>query len=156
MAPCRRKAAWKFEESLGSFDGVPRDERAVLTYLVGELWRRVGDIAQATAWFDRVANEILDPTTLDPKGPAPLNRMVSGLTTIAAMPRIDAFSGNLVAYAATPGVLGSDTLVVFDVAGCELQARLPPRVVRAGGDTVRVAVAPESIHLFDPKSEQRL
>src|SRR6185436_18845600 len=35
--------------------------------------------------------------------------------------------------------LGSDTLVVFDVAGCELQARLPPRVVRRAGDPVRVA-----------------
>ena len=39
----RRKAAWKFEEALERFDGVARDERAVLTYLVGELWRRVGD-----------------------------------------------------------------------------------------------------------------
>ena len=52
--------------------------------------------------------------------------------------------------------LGSDTLVVFDVAGCELQARLPPRVVRHAGETVRVAVAPESIHLFDPATERRL
>ena len=31
-----------------------REERAVLTYLVGELWRRVGDATQATAWFNRV------------------------------------------------------------------------------------------------------
>src|SRR5450759_3137416 len=46
--------------------------------------------------------------------------------------------------------LGSDTLVVFDGAGCELQARLPPRVVRRAGDPVRVVIAPESIHLFDP------
>ena len=38
----RRKAAWKFEEALESFDGVAREERAVLTYLVGELWRRTG------------------------------------------------------------------------------------------------------------------
>ena len=43
----RRKAAWKFDEALGSFDGVVREERAVLTYLVGELWRRVGDTRQA-------------------------------------------------------------------------------------------------------------
>ena len=42
----RRKAAWKFEEALSTFDGVAREERAVLTYLVGELWRRVGDLAQ--------------------------------------------------------------------------------------------------------------
>jgi len=52
--------------------------------------------------------------------------------------------------------LGSDTLVVFDVAGCELQARLPPRVVRNAGDPVRVAIAPESIHLFDAATERRL
>ena len=52
--------------------------------------------------------------------------------------------------------LGSDTLVVFDVAGRELQARLPPRLVRRAGDPVRVGVAPESIHLFDPESGRRL
>jgi ABC-type sugar transport system ATPase subunit len=52
--------------------------------------------------------------------------------------------------------LGSDTLVVFDVAGRELQARLPPRVVRRAGDLVRVTVAPEAIHLFDPQSGRRL
>ncbi len=52
--------------------------------------------------------------------------------------------------------LGSDTLVVFDMAGCELQARLPPRSVRRAADPVRVAVAPASIHLFDPASQRRL
>lgn len=59
----RRKAARKFEEALASFDGVACDERAVLTYLVGELWRRVGDVPQATMWFERVASEINDVTT---------------------------------------------------------------------------------------------
>jgi len=56
----RRKAAWKFEEALSAFDGVPRDERAVINYLVGELWRRVGDTALAETWFDRVRSEIVD------------------------------------------------------------------------------------------------
>ncbi|HEV8445750.1 MAG TPA: DUF2225 domain-containing protein [Gemmatimonadaceae bacterium] len=56
----RRKAAWKFEESLSAFDGVPRDERAVINYLVGELWRRVGDTTLAETWFDRVRSEIVD------------------------------------------------------------------------------------------------
>ena len=56
----RRKAAWAFEEALASYDGVPRDERAVLTYLVGELWRRVGDSRKATAWFNRVPAEVVD------------------------------------------------------------------------------------------------
>jgi uncharacterized protein (DUF2225 family) len=59
----RRKSGWKFEEALSTFDGVARDERAVLTYLVGELWRRVGDTRQAIEWFNRVANEIVDAAT---------------------------------------------------------------------------------------------
>jgi hypothetical protein len=59
----RRKAAWKFEEALASFDGVVQEERAVLTYLVGELWRRVGDERQATKWLDRVESELTDAAT---------------------------------------------------------------------------------------------
>ncbi len=57
----RRKAAWAFERALASFDGVPREERAVLTYLVGELWRRVGDAKLAREWFNRVPLEITRP-----------------------------------------------------------------------------------------------
>jgi uncharacterized protein (DUF2225 family) len=57
----RRHAAWMFEKSLASFDGVERDERAVLTYLVGELWRRVGDVKQAREWFEKVTDEITNP-----------------------------------------------------------------------------------------------
>ena len=56
----RRKAAWAFERALSSWDGVARDERAVLTYLVGELWRRVGDTKQAVGWFNRVPNEVME------------------------------------------------------------------------------------------------
>ena len=59
----RRRAAWMFERSLESYDGVAQDERAVLTYLVGELWRRVGDLRQANTWLDRVATEIVDVQT---------------------------------------------------------------------------------------------
>ena len=69
---------------------------------------------------------------------------------------LDDASASLVGSARVVEPLGSDTLVVFDVAGCELQARLPPRVVRRAGDPVRVAIAPESIHLFDPATERRL
>jgi hypothetical protein len=54
----RRKAAAMFAEALASFDGVPREERAVLTYLVGELWRRIGDLKMAAMWFDRVQGEV--------------------------------------------------------------------------------------------------
>jgi hypothetical protein len=56
----RRKSAWKFEDALASFDGVAREERAVLTYLVGELWRRIGDVRQARHWFEQVPSEITD------------------------------------------------------------------------------------------------
>ena len=59
----RRKAAWRFAEALSMYEGVPRDERAVLTYLVGELWRRIGDSAQATRWFEKVHDEITDAET---------------------------------------------------------------------------------------------
>ena len=57
----RRLAARSFEEALATYDGVAAEERAILTYLVGELWRRVGDIRQARDWFDRVPDAITDP-----------------------------------------------------------------------------------------------
>jgi uncharacterized protein len=57
----RRQAAWAFERALASYDGVERDERAVLTYLVGELWRRVGDLTKAHDWFERVPGELTNP-----------------------------------------------------------------------------------------------
>lgn len=56
----RRRAAWAFEGALASWDGVAREERAVLTYLIGELWRRVGDRTKAADWLARVADEVLD------------------------------------------------------------------------------------------------
>ncbi|MDF1505064.1 DUF2225 domain-containing protein [Roseisolibacter sp. H3M3-2] len=59
----RRKAAWAFERALDGFDGVAAEERAVLTYLVGELWRRVGDASQAKRWFDQVPQEVTDAAT---------------------------------------------------------------------------------------------
>jgi uncharacterized protein (DUF2225 family) len=56
----RRHAAWMFEEALNAYDGVPREERAILTYLVGELWRRIGDIKKASVWFGSVTGEVND------------------------------------------------------------------------------------------------
>ena len=58
----RRHAVWAFEEALATYDGVGRDERALITYLVGELWRRIGDEQRAKKWFDRVPGEITSPT----------------------------------------------------------------------------------------------
>jgi hypothetical protein len=49
-----------FEEALKTYDGVPREERAILTYLVGELWRRIGDTKKGAVWFDTVAAEVTD------------------------------------------------------------------------------------------------
>ena len=59
----RRHAAWRFAEALSQYEGVPADERAVLTYLVGELWRRIGDTTQAAEWFEKVADEVTDEST---------------------------------------------------------------------------------------------
>jgi len=56
----RRKAAWAFEQALSAYDGVAREERAVLTYLVGELWRRAGDGKAARQWFEQVPHELTD------------------------------------------------------------------------------------------------
>lgn len=58
----RRKAAARFAEALNSYDIVPRHERAVLTYLVGELLRRVGNRRESLQWFDRVVSEITEPS----------------------------------------------------------------------------------------------
>lgn len=59
----RRKAAWMLERALDSYDGVGPGERPVLAYLVGELWRRVGDVQCAAGWFDRVPVLVDDPVT---------------------------------------------------------------------------------------------
>jgi uncharacterized protein len=56
----QRKAAWAFDEALERYDGIASEERATLTYLVGELWRRIGDEWQAVQWFTRVTDEIID------------------------------------------------------------------------------------------------
>lgn len=56
----QRKAARRFEAALVAFDDVPREERALLTCLTGELWRRIGDLRQARAWFNRVPGEVID------------------------------------------------------------------------------------------------
>lgn len=56
----RLKAARAFEEALDSYDAVDAKERAVLVYLVGELWRRVGDTKRAATWFNNVAGEVTD------------------------------------------------------------------------------------------------
>lgn len=59
----RRLAARCFETALAAYDGVAPGERAVITYLVGELWRRIGDTKLAHEWLGRVADEVIDPDT---------------------------------------------------------------------------------------------
>ncbi len=58
----RRHAVWAFERALAKYDSVVEEDRAVLTYLIGELWRRIGDNVKSHIWFDRVADEIVDPS----------------------------------------------------------------------------------------------
>lgn len=57
----RRLAAWRFADALDAYDVVPAAERAVITYLIGELWRRIGDHEKADHWFARVADEVTEP-----------------------------------------------------------------------------------------------
>lgn len=56
----RRAAAHRFAEALTHESGVAPSERAVLTYLIGELWRRVGEDDLAHVWLTRVDGEIID------------------------------------------------------------------------------------------------
>lgn len=58
----QRFAARAYEAALATYDGVDADDRAVITYLVGELWRRIGAEATARAWFDHVPAEITKST----------------------------------------------------------------------------------------------
>ena len=51
----RRHAAASFENALSDWDGVDGSDRALLTYLIGELWRRIGDERRAGEWFDCVS-----------------------------------------------------------------------------------------------------
>ena len=55
----RRHAAWSFASALDDWDGVDSTERALVTYLVGELWRRIGDDQRAREWYDRVSSEVV-------------------------------------------------------------------------------------------------
>ena len=48
-----RKAIEHFEKALRATE-VPEDSVAVITYLVGELYRRIGEESYAHLWFDRV------------------------------------------------------------------------------------------------------
>jgi uncharacterized protein (DUF2225 family) len=54
----RRHAVWNFEKALGTYDDVRAEDRAVITYLVGELWRRIGDTARSSEWFARVPHAV--------------------------------------------------------------------------------------------------
>ena len=50
----RRQALERFESALQQ-SRVPKPELPVVTYLIGELYRRVGEPENAARWFDRVA-----------------------------------------------------------------------------------------------------
>jgi hypothetical protein len=57
----REKAAALFEKALASGD-VSSEQRAAITYLVGELKRRIGKTGEAGTWFDKVKSEVQDAT----------------------------------------------------------------------------------------------
>lgn len=79
---------------------------------------------------DVTGHYLMDPTTLDTLGPAPLNGELHQMENLAAMPRVDPHTGRLVSYVVKPGVLGDDTVtfVEYDDAWRECA-----RVTRAIG-----------------------
>ena len=56
-----RKEAIKYFQAALENNVVSEEERANVIYLIGELYRRVGDIASAHRWFERVEDAIVDP-----------------------------------------------------------------------------------------------
>ncbi len=56
----RKKALCHLEKALKTKGLVPVEERARLTYLAGELCRRVGDVKRARTYFEMVPGEIVD------------------------------------------------------------------------------------------------
>lgn len=56
-----RFAARWFAEALERPGEVDPEDRASITYHLGELWLRIGDVRQASGWFARVATEVVDP-----------------------------------------------------------------------------------------------
>lgn len=61
----QRKAAEDFDEALASYDTVDQDERAVLTYLAAELYRRSGRADRAHELFAKVSYEVTSPESQD-------------------------------------------------------------------------------------------
>ncbi len=59
-AAYRRKAIEFFRKALESPGAVPPSDRATTTYLVGELYRRLGKTSDAKRWLTRVGREVID------------------------------------------------------------------------------------------------
>ncbi len=57
-----RKEAIKYFQAAMENDLVPEEERANVVYLIGELYQRIGDIANAHRWFEMVDDAIVEPT----------------------------------------------------------------------------------------------
>ena len=55
-----RFAARWFAQAMDLYGEVHPDERADMAYQLGELWLRIGDAKHAAAWFERVAEEVVD------------------------------------------------------------------------------------------------
>jgi len=55
------QAAWCLSDAMNFFEGIAEEERAEVAYRVGELWRWVGDQKRASAWFEQVATEAINP-----------------------------------------------------------------------------------------------
>ena len=53
-------------------------------------------------------------------------------------------------------LLGSDTLVHFQLGGDVLTARMPPDVRTHAGEEIRIGVDPSKVHLFDAATQRAI
>ena len=109
----------------------------------------------APGWIDMAAGGGPSIVAGDVWLPLPANAAVgNGVVTVGIRPEhFEWVDDGRAAFEAEAGLvepLGSDTLVAFNMGAQEWQARLQPKRVRKKGDPVRLAVAPENIHLFGP------
>ena len=65
-------------------------------------------------------------------------------------------SGQLEAHVDLAEMMGAEIYLYITVNGQKLISRVPSRMAIRGGDTVRLAVDGNKVHLFDPETEQRI
>jgi all-trans-8'-apo-beta-carotenal 15,15'-oxygenase len=96
---------------------------------------------------DVAGHFLLDRTTLDTVGPAPLNALGGGLSQLSPMPRLDPVTGHLVAYVMTPGMAGSDTVTFLEFDGKWQEQRRLKRSLGVKGALLHDLTTTENYYL---------